>query len=109
MQLTIISDFQQLVSFITDYQRLIAEGDYGHNNIRLVKMPNIYETLNKWEEKNISALEEPYHKEIFYNQKLAIERLMVEHKIELPNSFYNAAKGEWVKGSVRELVYNNPE
>ncbi|MFY9307812.1 MAG: hypothetical protein WAQ28_02065 [Bacteroidia bacterium] len=106
MEISIISDFQQLISFITEYKRLIDAGDFGYNNARLVKMPNIYETLNKWEEKNISALEEPYQKEQFYNLKLRVERLMVEHNINPPDSFYHVGKGEWIKGSVNPVSYN---
>lgn len=105
MEISIISDFNQLIAFVGEYRMQIDAGDYGFNNLRLTKMPNIYETLNKWEEKNISALEHE-QKEFFYTLKLSIEKLMVEHKIDLPESFYHVGFGKWTRESVQPVIYN---
>jgi hypothetical protein len=106
MEISIISDFHQLTQFIEDYKTQISTGGYGYNNARLVKMPSIYETLNKWEDKNIDALE-PIQKEIFYSLKLSIEELMTIHNVKPPESFYNVSKGEWVEAKAPTMTYND--
>ncbi|MHB1108576.1 MAG: hypothetical protein ACYCZ2_19640 [Lutibacter sp.] len=78
---TIISEIEDVISFIKDYAENVYNGDYGYKDGRLTDMPKVYDCLQKWESKNVSMLTEE-DKEHFYEAKKCIEKLMVHFKID---------------------------
>lgn len=78
---TIISEIEDLISFVNEYAANISIGDFGFKDCRLTDMPKVYDALQKWEDKNVSVLS-PEDKERFYTVKKCVEKLMVHFKID---------------------------
>lgn len=81
VSITIISEIEDLISFINEYAANISVGDFGYKDSRLTEMPKVYDSLQKWENKNVSVLS-PEDKESFYEAKKCIEKIMVHFNID---------------------------
>ena len=86
--ISIITDYKDLQMYLHDYITNITTGDFGHDNKRIKSLPNIYDQLQKWEAKNIEALQDQ-DKEVFYSQKQNIEKIIDEFKLETINPLNN--------------------
>lgn len=81
VSITIISEIEDLISFVHEYAANINACDFGYKNCRLTDMPKVYDALQKWEDKNVSVLS-PENKECFYEIKKCIEKFMDHFNID---------------------------
>jgi len=77
----IITNYEDVQSFLHTFLSNISVGDFGHENKRLKSLPKLYADIQKWESANISYLQDG-EKEVFYSQKQSIEKVIEEYKIQ---------------------------
>jgi hypothetical protein len=83
LNITIITDLEDLINYVFDYTRQIEADDYGFENKRLTELPNVLKELMAWENKNLQILSSE-NKERFYLIKQSIEKLMERFNIDTP-------------------------
>lgn len=79
--ITIISDLQNVSERINIYVTQLKAGDYGFRDKRIKELPNVYNALERWENKNFGTISVE-DKEKFYKLKEAIEKMMDKFKID---------------------------
>lgn len=84
--INLISNYEDVQAYLHALLTNISVGDFGHENNRLNKLPKVYEDLQKWEAANVEYLQDP-QKEIFFSQKLGLEKVMEQFKINTEVKF----------------------
>ncbi len=81
--ITVIADLQDVSDRINIYATQLLNGDYGFRNKRITELPNVFNALERWEQKNIGSIS-AIDREKFYKLKEKVEKLMDKFKIDIP-------------------------
>lgn len=77
INITIITDLDDLLESVTEYADNIAQHDFGYQNHRISDFRNVYTSLIEWKVKNYRLLD-ALEQTMFDDLMIRIEKLRIE-------------------------------